>query len=166
MEPNQTNPSPENSGIPQGIPTGVFVPNNQQPAAVQTPTVQSSVEPVPVVATQPAPATEGPLDRMLKWIVRFFAKIMGQPDPITGAPNLASQTLQKSQNIVGKVRGAANQAVEKVGDVAGKAVNVATDVTNKATQKIQEVIPPPTATPVTTPVVEPTPVVQSNPEVK
>ena len=66
MEPNQTNPSPENSGIPQGIPTGVFVPNNQQPAAVQTPTVQSSVEPVPVVATQPAPATEGPLDRMLK----------------------------------------------------------------------------------------------------
>jgi len=62
MEPNQTNPSPENSGIPQGIPTGVFVPNNQV-VTPQTP-VQTPVS----AATAPTPPlpTEGPLDRIFK----------------------------------------------------------------------------------------------------
>lgn len=59
MEPNQVNPSPENQGIPQGIPTGVFVPNNQ--VSVQTPVAATSSAQVPL--TKP---TEGPLDRILK----------------------------------------------------------------------------------------------------
>ena len=47
------------------------------------------------VPTATPPATEGPLDKIFKWLARFFAKITGQPDPITGAPNAASQALQK-----------------------------------------------------------------------
>ena len=66
------------------------------------------------------------MDRIFKSLARFFAKIMGQPDPITGAPNVASQAIQKSENIVGKVWGAANQVVAKASDVAGKAVDTAT----------------------------------------
>jgi len=84
MEPNQTNPSPDNSGIPQGIPTGVFVPNNQTPAQTQVqapaqntvqPAVQAPVAPASAPTNQPvstaAPAPAGPikpgaLDRFLQ----------------------------------------------------------------------------------------------------
>ncbi|MCX6825343.1 MAG: hypothetical protein NTY80_03900 [candidate division SR1 bacterium] len=175
MEANQINSPAENSGIPQGIPTGVFVANNQsspQAAAVQS----APVAPV-------APVSEGPLDRILKGIARFFARVMGQADPITGAPNAASQALQKSQNIVGKIRSTANQAVSKVTDVTGQvvakatdvasqAVSKATDVTgqvvakatsvaNQATQKVQQVVAPassaPQATETVAPAAQPTP---------
>ncbi len=162
MEPTQANPSPETAWIPQGIPTGVFVPNNQvsaqtpvqdtvqtAPEVAQTPVQPASAEQVAPTqstpAATPAQPTEGPLDRIFKWIARFIAKITGQPDPITGAPNVASAALQKGWNLVGKVWGAANQAVEKASDVAGKAVSTATNVANQAAQKVQEVIPPPTS---------------------
>lgn len=152
MESNQVNPSPENAWIPQGIPTGVFVANNQVPVTTDKPAqtpVQNTVSAVPtqapvvtpvapqvtsVPATQPS---EGALDKMLKGIVRFFAKIMGQPDPITGVLNPSSVAAKKADTIIGKVRGAANQVVEKASDVAGKAVNTV----NQATEKIQQVIP-------------------------
>lgn len=145
MEPNQVNPSPENQGIPQGIPTGVFVPNNQTP--VQTPVVGSPSPQVAGVQTPPPHVGEGPLDRIFRWLAKFIAKITGQPDPITGAPNIASQAIQKWENIVGKVRGAANQVVEKAGNVAGKAVDTATNVATQAAQQVQQIIPPPSAAP-------------------
>lgn len=76
MEPNQVaNPSPETSGIPQGIPTGVFVPNNQIPAqtpVAEVPVVQSQAPvapvsaPVPPVPVPTAQATEGALDKVFK----------------------------------------------------------------------------------------------------
>ena len=138
MEPNQTNVSPKNWGIPQGIPTGVFVPNNQTPmttAPVQEATLQTPWQ-APVVQN-----TEGPLDRVFKRLVRFIAKVTGQPDPITGAPNPTSDAFQKGEKIIGKVRGVANQVVTKATDVAGKAV----DTVNHATQQIQQIVPPPTA---------------------
>lgn len=170
MEPNQTNPSPENSGIPQGIPTGVFVPNNQTPVQnipqqsveqVQTvPVVDTTVVSAPASAPAaeaiPAPAKEGALDRIFTWLARFLAKISGQPDPITGAPNPAAQKLQQWSNIVGKVRGAANQAVEKASEVAWKAAATV----NQATEKIQQVVPPPTASQPVPPVETPTQPVQ------
>lgn len=158
MESNQFNPSTENAWIPQGIPTGVFVPNNQSSVtadkSVQN-TVQQPIEPVVISAsvTTPVPAEEGALDKILKWLARFFAKIMGQPDPITGAPNI-SETAKKTENIVGKMWNVANQAVAKAGDVAAKA----TTVVNQATEKLQQVVPPPAAP------AEPTPVVQPMPE--
>ena len=176
MEPNQVNPSPENAWIPQGIPTGVFVANNQVPVTTdklaQTP-VQNTVSAVPTpapVVTPVAPQaaapittakpSEGALDKILKGIVRFFAKIMGQPDPITGVSNATSATAKKAENIIGKVRGAANQVVSKASDVAGKAVNTV----NQATEKIQQVIPQqpvaPTAPIEPTQPVQPAPVVQ------
>ena len=174
MEPNQVNPSPENAWIPQGIPTGVFVANNQVPA--QTP-VQNTVsaEPIqaPVVTPVPetqapvaqvvapaGPAKEGPLDKVLKGLARFFAKVMWQPDPITGVSNTNSATAKKAENIIGKMRGAANQVVEKASNVAGKAV----DSVNQATEKIQQVIPQPTVAP-TTPVAPIQPI-QSTPVVE
>jgi ABC-type transporter Mla subunit MlaD len=107
-----------------------------------------------VTTSEPVLATEGPLDRIFRWLARFFAKVTGQPDPITWASNPASKTLQKWQDIVGKVRGAANQAVAKASDVASKAVDTATNVANQAAQKVQQVIPPPTAPAKSTPVVE------------
>lgn len=90
MEPNQTNPSQENSPIPQGIPTGVFVSNNQPsaqipvqntvqqpipvvPETVQVPTqpISASVPPTSVAEPSasvvvPEQSTEGPLDRIFK----------------------------------------------------------------------------------------------------
>lgn len=164
MEPNQANISPEIPGIPEGIPTWVFVPNNQSSVVVDipvqntasstpiqtsvaTPVIEQSVSPVqsPIIWTQPTVSqiSEGPLDKIFKWLARFFAKVMGQPDPITWAPNPASQALQKSENIVGKVRGAANQVVTKASDVAAKAA----DTVNQATQSVQQLIPPPAAVP-------------------
>lgn len=189
MEPNQTNTSPEIAGIPEGIPTGVFVPNNQVPvttdipvqnvvptvpvqAPVVTPTVAQpvAVESTPVVSPVVEQSTvaqlpvgqpvEWPLDKIFKWLARFFAKVMGQPDPITWAVNPASKALQQSENIVGKVWGAANQAVTKATDVAAKAA----DTVNQATQSVQQLIPPPTIQPVSTPEVQPS-VVASTPVV-
>lgn len=45
------------------------------------------------------------------------------------------------------MRGAANQVVEKAGDVAGKAVDTATNVATQAAQQVQHIIPPPSAAP-------------------
>ena len=129
--------------IPQGIPTGVFVPNNQTPAPVEAPVVQSPTQWAPVQAQASATPTSPvarPLDKVFAGIVRFVARITGQPDPITGTPNI-SKTAKTAENIVGKVRNAANQAVEKASDVATKA----TATVEKATEKIQQVIPPPAA---------------------
>lgn len=72
---------------------------------------------------------------------------MGQPDPITWIANPASQATQKTENLIWKMRGAANQAVAKASDVAGKAVNTATNVANQATQQVQQMVPPPAAAP-------------------
>ena len=188
MEPNQVNPSPENTWIPQGIPTGVFVANNQVPVTtdkpaqtpvqntvstepIQAPVVTPVVEPVtpqavsvpaaPVATVQPS---EGALDKIFKGLARFVAKIMGQPDPITGASNVKSPTAQKADTLIGKVRGAANQVVSKATDVADKAVNTV----NQATQQIQQVIPQPTAATPTVPVepVQPVQPVQPVPPVQ
>ena len=83
----------------------------------------------------------GTLDKIFTGIARFFAKIMGQPDPITGKPNTPSQAVSQAENIVGKVWGAANQVVDTASNVAGQAVNTV----NQATQQIQQVIPQPQA---------------------
>lgn len=64
MEPNQVNPSPGNQGIPQGIPTGVFVPNNQAP--VQAPVAASVSPELTAVQTPASPVGEGPLDRIFR----------------------------------------------------------------------------------------------------
>lgn len=163
MEPNQATNSPEISWIPQGIPTWVFVANNQVPPVIQTPTVQTSTVQTPA----PQQTTEWPLDRTFKYLARFFAKITGQPDPITWAPNPAAQAIQKWENIVGKVRGAANQVVAKATDVTTQAVNTVTNVATQAAQQVQQIIPPPVApqaTPAanipTAPVTQTAPVVQ------
>ncbi len=151
--------------MPQNAPAGVFVPNGQTPVAPVTPVqketpvqeqVSQTVEtPVaPQVQTEqtlpPEVKKEGALDKFFTWVARFIAKISGQPDPITGVKNPVSQTLQKSQNVVGKVRGAANQAVEKASEVANKT----TTAVNQATEKIQNVIPAPTTVTAEKPAVE------------
>lgn len=154
MEENQQNvvPSPENLWTPQGAPAGVFVPNGQTPvsdipaqASITQPASQASVveqQPVSQI-TSPGvqqPAQSGALEKLFNGLAKFIAKITGQPDPITGEPN-TSTVVKNTENVVGKVWNAANQAVEKASNVAGKAANVVT----QATEKIQQVIPPPTA---------------------
>lgn len=154
MEENTVvNPSSENAGTPQNAPAGVFVPNGQTPVEPLTPVQETPIQQPASqqvetpVAPQISPVVEGKkegaLDKFFTWVARFIAKIFGQPDPITGAQNPASQALQKSQNIVGKVRGAANQVVDKASDVANKTTAAVT----QATEKIQEFIPAPTAAP-------------------
>jgi len=152
MEANQpVSPSPETSWIPQGIPTGVFVPNNQTPAQ-QAPVA-------PVTATTPAwtpaaPAKEGPLDKFLKWLAKFLAKVTGQPDPITWAPNIASKAIAAWENVVGKVRGVANQAVGKATTAATKIADTTTNVVSQAAQKIIPQTAPQTPAAPTQPVPE------------
>lgn len=155
MEENQQNvaPSPENLWTPQGAPAGVFVSNGQTPvsdipaqASVAQPTSQASVleqQPAASQITSPGvqqPAQPGALEKLFNGLAKFIAKITGQPDPITGESN-TSNTAKKTENIVGKVWNVANKAVEKASDAASKATNVVT----QATEKIQQVIPPPTA---------------------
>ena len=140
------NPSVENVEMPQNAPGGVFVPNGQNAwnsvTPVQTSSVQQTVQSVAPQSQQtPSPEVqkEGALDKLFTRGARFFAKISGQPDPITGEKNALNETIQKSQNVVGKVRGAANQAVEKASEVAHKTTAAVT----QATEKIQKVIPAP-----------------------
>ena len=162
MEPNQTNPSPATSWIPQGIPTWVF-PNDQASA------VQPSA-PVTPVAPDTAEHKQWPLDRWFHSLIKFMAKVTWQPDPITWIQNSASKVFETWENIVGKVRGVANQVVDKAQDVAGqtistatnvanKAVNTVTNVTTQAVQQVKQVMPPAAQTPASgdqTPV-QPTP---------
>lgn len=135
----ETTPTPETAWIPQEAPAGVFVPNNQTPVAIDAPVVTQPVAPVaaPETAQTPVASMAGPLDKLLTWLAKFFAKVTGQPDPITGAVN-TSKAATTTWNIVGKVWNTANQVVAKAGDAAGKAV----DTVNQATEKIQQVIPP------------------------
>jgi len=165
MEPNQLNPSPDNLGIPQGIPTGVFVSNNQPPvqnivqqpietSPVQAPVtqVQAPVAQVQVPVTQvQVPVWEGALDKIFKWLAKFFAKVMWQPDPITWV-STTSVGVQTTDNLIGKVRGAANQ-------IATTASNVAWNAVAAVNQTTQIISPPST---VTQPeIVAPVPVQQS-----
>lgn len=142
MDTNQTTPSATTGWIPQGIPTGVFVANNQTPVSNTT-----SPQPTTDAAVAPVSLQEKPLDRRFVSLTKFLAKIFGQPDPITWAPNPASKLLQKAESISEKARWAANQVAEKAQNVADKTVTTVTHVT----EKIQEVIPPPAQQP-TTPV--------------
>ena len=62
MDINQTNPSPDTSDIPQGIPTGVFVANNQpsQQVVTDAPVVSTPQIVQPVQSVQSV--KEGPLN--------------------------------------------------------------------------------------------------------
>ncbi len=146
METNQTTPSPSTGWIPQGIPTGVFVANNQTPVSN---TVSS--QPTNEAVAAPVALQEKPLDRRFVSLTKFLAKVFGQPDPITWAPNPASKLLQKAETITEKARWAANQAVEKVGDASNKVVSTV----SQATEKLQQVIPPPVSSPAPVAPVEP-----------
>ncbi len=174
MEENTpTVPSPENLWAP----SGVFVSNNETPSvqdtssSVEAPVSQqtetSVVQEQPVTPVQipsetaPVASKEGALDKIFTGLVRFIAKISGQPDPITWAVN-TSQAVKKTENVVGKVWNAANQAVEKASSAAHKTV----DTVSQATEKIQQVIPPPTAEQPAAPAPEqpPAPVTPPTPE--
>ncbi len=152
-------------GIPEGIPTGVWsssglsssevASKSEQVSVTQTswaPTYfqqfshqdtswSSSVVPSPqqpssVIST--SWTSEGVLDNFFHRLIRFIAKITGQPDPLTWVSN-TSPTSQTTQRVVGKVWDTANQALQKVSTITSQA----TQIVEKATEKIQEVIPPP-----------------------
>ena len=115
--------------IPEWIPTWVT------PAPVATPVAAAPV-------TTPAVSTEGPLDRAVRSLVRFFAKLLGKPDPITGQLPVAPQATPapgtvvapKTENFVDKMWSAANKAVDTATTVATKAVDTANTVTAKAVE--------------------------------
>ncbi|MCX6823064.1 MAG: hypothetical protein NTX91_03670 [candidate division SR1 bacterium] len=111
--------------IPEGIPTGV------NPNLVAT-----SAAPV---SAAPAVPTEGTLDRIVKSLTRFFAKLLGKPDPITGQPLTTAPTTPATPaatagNFVDKMWSAANKAVDTATTVATKAVDTANTVTAKAVE--------------------------------
>lgn len=112
--------------IPEWIPTWVT------PAPVTTPVAV-------VPAATPAVPTEKTLDRAVKSLVRFFAKLLGKPDPITGQPIAPkaipapwTPTTPKTETFVDKMWSAANKAVDTATTVATKAVDTANTVTAKA----------------------------------
>ena len=89
------------------------------------------------------------LDRGVKAIVRFLAKLMGKPDPITGeipAAKPVGNVAEKAATFADKVWSTANKVVEKATDVASKATDVATNAVeatkttvNQAVEGVKEV---------------------------
>ena len=120
--------------IPEWIPTWVTPP----PVAVPVVATPATISVVP---------TEGPLDRGVRSLVRFFAKLLGKPDPITGELPVASKTTPapgtaaapKTGNFVDKMWSAANKAVDTATTVATKAVEVTTSTVNQAVEWVKDV---------------------------
>ncbi len=92
--------------------------------------------PVATIPTTPVPPKKDwALDKLIKRSVKFFANILGMPDPETGAANtmVAKATSGPKQwGFVGKVWNAANTVVEKAAEVANKGLDVTGKVTDKA----------------------------------
>ena len=75
----------------------------------------------------------------MKSLARFFARLLGKPDPITGqplttAPATPATPAAKAGNFVDKMWSAANKAVDTATTVATKAVDTANTVTAKAVE--------------------------------
>lgn len=142
--------------IPEWIPTWVVVTAPVfQPVPTAAPvemaaTVASSSVETPVVHT------EGKVDKAIKSITIFLAKIFNQPHPVTGEVAVKEITTASipstapeapKQNIIEKTWDKLNKVVETAWNVASEAVKVTTDTVNKATETMKEIIPPPAATP-------------------
>jgi hypothetical protein len=103
------------------------------------------------------------LDKAIKAITRYLAKLLKKPDPFTGEkPPVQVKPTEAStgpKNIVGKVWWSLNKGIEKAWEFAKKAeettVKVAdkakeatvkvADVAKQATEKVKEAIPQNTA---------------------
>ena len=72
----------------------------------------------------------------MKSLAKFFAKLLGKPDPITGQPLTATSTTPeaKAGNFVDKMWSAANKAVDTATTAATKAVDTANTITAKAVE--------------------------------
>lgn len=121
--------------IPEWIPTWV----TPAPEVAQNP--YNLVTDKPTVSTPSVPGEWG-LDKMIKSIARFFAKLGGLPDPITGAvsPSVAtSPANQTKENFVNKMWSKANTAVEKVATVTTQTVNTVKDGVDAAVTEVKNV---------------------------
>lgn len=120
------------TNIPEWIPTWV--------TPAPTPVV-SSVS--PAQATTPSSASgEGLLDRAVKSLARFFARLGGLPDPITGKPMVAPNTeapLQKAANFADKVWSTANKVADKAASVTTQAVEKTKTTVNQAVEWVKDV---------------------------
>jgi hypothetical protein len=78
---------------------------------------------------------------MVKSLARFFAKLGGLPDPITGkVPEKATTTpAAKAESIANKVWSAANKVVDQATVAATQAVDVTKATVNQAVDQVQEV---------------------------
>lgn len=116
--------------IPEWIPTWVI------PAPVTAPVTAAP-------ATTSAVPTEGALDRGVRSLVRFFAKLLGKPDPITGQPIIAPATTtwpaDKAANFADKIRLAANKAVNTATTVATQTVDATKATVNQAVEWVKDV---------------------------
>ncbi|MEI8092435.1 MAG: hypothetical protein WCG98_10130 [bacterium] len=81
------------------------------------------------------------MDRFFKRLIKFLAKLFGQPDPITGAPNPTAKVsiTDKAGSFVGKVWDTANKVVDKASAVATQAVDVTKSTVNQAVDQVKEV---------------------------
>lgn len=92
-------------------------------------------QPVSVVV-QNTEMKEWPLDRFIKKLVHFIARLSWQPDPITWEKSAPTM----SGNVAQKVWDTANKTIEKVWDVAKKTVEVTSNVTQKAVDVTQKAV--------------------------
>lgn len=112
---------------PASEPSSQVVQPTQAPVASQSPVINSNVQ-------ANGEMKEWPLDRFIKKLIGFIAKMTWQPDPVTWEVN--SPTM--SWNVAQKVWTTTNEAISTVGnvadkftDVAKKTVNVTGSVVNK-----------------------------------
>ena len=89
MDPIQTQIPAQQAWNPYNLVWDATIPVPQVQVPVQQvpmQQVQIPMSPVQQIPLQQAPAapTEGILEKIVKWIVRFIAKASGNPDPLTG----------------------------------------------------------------------------------
>ena len=116
-----------------------MTPDVKIPEWIPTWVTASPAAPVVAAPATPAVSTEWTLDRIVKSLARFFAKLLGKPDPITGQalttpPATPAAPVAKTENFVDKMWSAANKAVDTATTVATKAVDTANTVTAKAVE--------------------------------
>lgn len=82
------------------------------------------------------------MDSAITKFVRFLAKALGKPDPITGQPTVAATPTTQAapkESLGTKVWSAANKVVGQATDVAAKAAETTKSTVNQAVEGVKDV---------------------------
>lgn len=114
-----------------------------QVAQIPMPPVQP-VQAVPPVAwgqvsAQQTPKSEGFLEKVVKWIVRFIAKASGNPDPITGQGGVPKAQPTQAGWLLGQIGWVFTGIAETAQGMVGDAVTWAKQIWQSAVTWAQQI---------------------------